>query len=34
MFETSCYAFGGQIRRLAKLKVNKANIFFTVSYLF
>ena len=25
MFETSCYAFGGRIRRFAKLNVNKVN---------
>ena len=33
MFETSCYAYGGRIRRFAKLNVNKVKIF-TVSYLF
>ena len=25
MFETSCYAFGGRIRRFTKLNVNKVN---------
>ena len=27
VFETSCYAFGGRIRRFTKLNVNKVNIF-------
>ena len=31
MFQTSCYAFGGRIGRLANLNANKVNIF-TVSY--
>ena len=31
VFETSSYAFGGEIRRFAKVYVNKVNIF-TVSY--
>ena len=26
MFETSCYAFGGRIRRFAELNLNKVNI--------
>ena len=26
MFGSSCYAFGGQIRRLAKFNVNRVNI--------
>ena len=28
VFETSFYAFGGRIRRLAKVNVNKLNIFY------
>ena len=31
VFETSCYAFGGRIRRFAKVSLNKLNLF-TVSY--
>ena len=31
MFETSCYAFGGRIRRFAKVNATKVT-FFTVSY--
>ena len=27
VFETSCYPFGGRIRRFAKLNVNRVNIF-------
>ena len=29
-FETSCYAFGGRIRRLAKVNVNKTNILYDI----
>ena len=33
VFEASCYAFGGRIRRFAKVNVNKVNIFFTVYHI-
>ncbi len=35
MFETSCYAFGGRIRRFPKLNVNKVKIVYCIlfSYL-
>ena len=33
VFETSCYAFGERIRRLAKLNVNKVNLLYIIEFI-
>ena len=33
IFDTSCYAFGGRVRRVAKLNVNKLNFFYCIVFI-